>query len=359
MTANGNNCPATIGQGATVTISTLIGSAVLSDYNGFNVSCANETDGSIAITTTGGVPPITATWNTGDSGLQLGGLGAGDYSVILSDQIGCIDSASFSLTAPPGVVVDFSTIPPQCFGDKNGTVTIQSITGGSGPYTLTLNSIVLTSDVFPIRIGQLESGTYSLEVEDNNGCLSELDVDMPAPAELIVNIGPDQNIALGDSTVLEGLTNAIAVDTFIWSPTSYLSHPDSFITYIKPPNSQVYSLFVRDTFGCTARDEMLLTVRRDSRIYIPNIIKTGSAENESLTVYGGPELETVRYLRVYDRWGELLFERLNLPKNDPSAGWKGRARDKDVMPGVYIYIAEVVLTDGTSQVLTGDVTVVR
>ena len=359
VTANGNNCPATIGQGATVTISTLIGSAVLSDYNGFNVSCANETDGSIAITTTGGVPPITATWNTGDSGLQLGGLGAGDYSVILSDQIGCIDSASFSLTAPPGVVVDFSTIPPQCFGDKNGTVTIQSITGGSGPYTLTLNSIVLTSDVFPIRIGQLESGTYSLEVEDNNGCLSELDVDMPAPAELIVNIGPDQNIALGDSTVLEGLTNAIAVDTFIWSPTSYLSHPDSFITYIKPPNSQVYSLFVRDTFGCTARDEMLLTVRRDSRIYIPNIIKTGSAENESLTVYGGPELETVRYLRVYDRWGELLFERLNLPKNDPSAGWKGRARDKDVMPGVYIYIAEVVLTDGTSQVLTGDVTVVR
>jgi len=359
VTAAGNNCPVTIGQNAIVTISTLIGTATLSDYNGFNVSCANENDGSISITTMGGVPPITASWSTGDSGLQLGGLEAGTYSVVLSDQIGCVDSASFILTAPPGVVVDFSTIIPRCFGDKNGTVTIQSVTGGAQPYILTLNNVSSTPDMFPIRIGQLGSGTYTLEVEDANGCLTELDVDVPSPAELIVNIGPDQNIALGDSTQLEGLTNAVSIDTFIWSPITYMSHPDSLITYIKPPQSQVYSLVVRDTFGCTGRDEMLLTVRRDSRIFIPNIIKTGSTENESLTVYGGPELEAVRFLRVYDRWGELLYEGLNIPKNDPSVGWKGRSRNKDVMPGVYIYVAEVVLTDGTSQVLTGDVTVVR
>ncbi len=359
VTAGGNTCPATIGQDARVTISTLIGSAVISDYNGFNVSCANETDGSISITTSGGVPPITATWDTGDSGLQLSGLGAGDYSVVLSDQIGCIDSATFTLTAPPGVVVDFSTILPRCFGDKNGTVTIQSVTGGSKPYTLTLNSVSIMPDTFPVRIGQLASGNYTLEVEDANGCLSELEVDVPSPAELIVNVGPDQNIALGDSTVLEGLTNALGIDTFIWSPIAFLSNADSLITYVKPLNSQVYSLFVRDTFGCIGRDEMLLTVRRDSRIFIPNIIKIGSVENESLTVYGGPELRAIRSLRVYDRWGELLYEGLDIPKNDPSVGWKGRARNKDVMPGVYIFVAEVVLTDGTSQVLTGDVTVVR
>jgi|GEM_PF-559153 len=359
VTAAGNNCPVTIGQGAIVTISTLIGTATLSDYSGFNVSCANENDGSISITTTGGVPPITAMWNTGDSGLQLGGLGAGTYSVVLSDQIGCVDSASFTLTAAPRVIVDFSTILPRCFGDENGTITIQSVTGGAQPYILTLNNVSSTSDMIPIRIGQLGSGSYTLEVEDANGCLTELDIDMPAPPELIVNIGPDQNIALGDSIQLEGLTNAVSIDTFIWSPITYMSHPDSLITYIKPPQSQVYSLVVRDTFGCTGRDEMLLTVRRDSRIFIPNIIKTGSAENESLTVYGGPELEAVRFLRVYDRWGELLYEGLNIPKNDPSVGWKGRSRNKDVMPGVYVYVAEVVLTDGTSQVLTGDVTVVR
>ncbi|MCC6280878.1 MAG: gliding motility-associated C-terminal domain-containing protein, partial [Saprospiraceae bacterium] len=359
VTASGNNCPSTIGQGATVTLTSLIGNATLSDFNGFNVSCANENDGSISIVTTGGVPPITALWSTGDSGLQLGGLIAGDYSVVLSDQIGCVDSATFTLTAPPGVLVDFSTIIPRCFGERNGTITIQSVTGGADPYMLTLNSVSMSPDTFPVRIGQLASGSFTLEVEDANGCLTTEEIDVAAPAELIVNVGPDQNIALGDSTILEGLTNALGIDTFIWSPITFLSNPDSLITYVKPENSQVYTLLVRDTFGCSGRDEMLLTVRRDSRIFIPNIIKSGSAENESLTVYGGPELESIRSLRVYDRWGELLFEGLDIPKNDPSVGWKGRAKNKDVMPGVYIFVVEVVLIDGTTEILTGDVTVVR
>jgi hypothetical protein len=289
----------------------------------------------------------------------LGGLGAGDYNVILTDQTGCQDSAAFTLTAPPAIVVDFSTVVPRCFGQNNGTVIIRAVTGGADPYSIGLNSVQVMSDTFPVNFGQLASGSYALEVEDANGCITEQEVDVASPAELIVNVGPDQSIALGDSTLLEGLTNATGIDTFMWSPIQYLSHPDSLITYVLPTHSQVYSLTVRDTFGCIARDEMLLTVRRDNRIFIPNVIKPGSTENDALTVYGGPELAAVRSLRIYDRWGELLYEGLDIPKNDPSVGWRGRARGKDVMPGVYIYIVDVVMTDGTTATLTGDVTVVR
>lgn len=359
VTATGNICPATLGPDATVTISTLGGNATLSDFNGFNVSCADATDGSITLVPTGGVAPVTAVWSNGDSGLQVDGLAAGDYSVVLTDQIGCVDSATFTLTAPPGIRIDFSVIVPRCFGDNNGTITVQAVAGGSPPYILTLNAMSMTPDTFPIRIGQLSSGNYVLEVEDANGCSIEEDIDVPEPAELIVDLGPDREIALGDSTLLEGLTNATSIDTFIWSPTTYLSNADSLLTYVRPPASQVYNLMVRDTFGCIGRDEMLLTVRRDNRIFIPNIIRTGSSENGSLMVYGGPELREVRFFRVYDRWGELVFENLNMPKNDPNVGWRGRARGKDVMPGVYIYVAEVIMTDGTMQTLTGDVTVVR
>ncbi|HOY04472.1 MAG TPA: gliding motility-associated C-terminal domain-containing protein [Saprospiraceae bacterium] len=357
--AAGNTCPATFGPGATVTVTTLTGSSTVSDYNGFNVSCAESTDGSVSIVPNGGTPPITALWNTGATGLQLSGLGAGDYSVVLTDQTGCRDSASFTLTAPPAITVDFATVVPRCFGENNGTVIIRAITGGSEPYSVTLNSVSVMPDTFPVNFTQLGSGTYGLEIEDANGCSTEDEVDVPAPAELIVNVGPDQEIALGDSTVLEGLTNATGIDTFMWSPLAYLSNPDSLITYVRPIHSQVYSLTVQDTFGCIARDEMLLTVRRDNRIFIPNVIKPGSAENDAFTVYGGPELDAIRSLRIYDRWGELLYEGLDVPKNDPSIGWRGRARGKDVMPGVYIYIVDVVMSDGTTAILTGDVTVVR
>lgn len=357
--APGNTCPALFGPSATVTVTTLSGTSTVSDYNGFNVSCADASDGSITVTPSGGTPPITAVWNTGDTGLQLNGLDAGDYSVVFTDQTGCRDSADFTLTAPPAINVDFAAIEPRCFGQSNGNVLIRAVTGGSEPYSISLNSFNTVSDTFPILFQQLSSGTYNLEIEDANGCIAEEEVDVPAPAELIVNVGPDQSIALGDSTVLEGLTNASAIDTFIWSPIAYLSNPDSLITYVRPINSQVYSLTVRDTFGCVARDEMLLIVRRDNRIFVPNIINMNSTENDGFTVFGGPELQAVRSLRIYDRWGELLFEGIDIPKNDPTIGWHGKARGKDVMPGVYIYIIEVVMSDGSEVTLTGDVTVVR
>ena len=359
VTATGNICPATFGPDATVTISTLSGSATLSDFNGFNVSCADATDGAITLVPNGGVPPISASWSNGDMGLQIDGLAAGDYSVVLTDQIGCVDSATFTLTAPPGIVVDFDVQIPRCYGDKNAVVTVQNVSGGSEPYNLSLNMQTLMPDTFPVRIGQLGGGNYVLEVEDANGCSVEEEVDIPEPAELLVDLGPDREIALGDSTQLEGLTNAVAIDTILWTPTTYMSTPDSLLTYVRPPASQVYRLTVRDTFGCTETDDMLLTVRRDNRIFVPNIIRPGSSENGGLTVYGGSELREIRFMRIYDRWGELLYEAKNMPKNDPTVGWTGKNRGKDCMPGVYVYIMEVVLTDGTTQTLTGDVTVVR
>jgi hypothetical protein len=361
VTAVGNNCPATVTQDATVTVTSLLANGNLSNYNGFNVSCPTENDGSIAVVTSGGVPPITALWSNGASGLQLRDLAAGTYTVLLTDQIGCQDSASFTLTAPPEVTVDFSTAIPRCFDEANGSVTIEGVSGGTEPYTLTINDISIAPDTFPATISQLASGTYTLEAEDANGCVSETEVDIASPPQLLVYIGPDQTISLGDSIQLTGLlsTNAGEIASFSWSPTTFMSRPDSLATVVRPLNSQIYRLLVQDTFGCVASDEMRLIVQRNNRIFIPNIINPSSDDNNSLAVYAGPEVRGVRFMRVYDRWGELLFEGKNLQTNDPSTGWKGRARDRDVLPGVYVFSIELDMVDGSVEQFAGDVTVKR
>jgi hypothetical protein len=64
-------------------------------------------------------------------------------------------------------------------------------------------------------------------------------------------------------------------------------------------------------------------------------------------------------MRIYDRWGELLFENENFTPNIPQFGWNGIARGDKVNPGVYVYVVEVEYFDGSSDVLSGDVTVIR
>ena len=76
------------------------------------------------------------------------------------------------------------------------------------------------------------------------------------------------------------------------------------------------------------------------------------------TVFGGPELRSVRQLSLYDRWGEAVWQADHFPP-DGSTGWNGYAKGKPVNPGVYAWVCEVEWSDGSRELLAGDVTVLR
>ena len=361
LTTAGNNCPVNIGQPAVVTVSSLTATAMVSTFLGYNVSCANDADGSITITPLGGLAPIVASWSTGASGLQIDDLPAGNYAVTLTDQAGCIFSDSFLLTAPPAIEFQFTIQAPPCFGDINGGLTIDSINGGSDPYSLSINgqaSQLLGN--LPLVISPLPAGAYSLILEDANGCTASALLNISAPPQLQVDLGPDVLLNFGDSTLLEAEVNSLAVQSYIWTPTTYLRQPADQATWAKPTETQTYEVQVEDTSGCKATDRILVMVNKKTRVYIPNIINHRSdTYNNVLTVFAGPEVTNVRFLKVYDRWGECLYEGLDLPTNDPQFGWPGTYRGKNVLPGVYIYVTEVQYFDGSTEVFSGDVTVVN
>jgi hypothetical protein len=73
----------------------------------------------------------------------------------------------------------------------------------------------------------------------------------------------------------------------------------------------------------------------------------------------GKGLATVRYFRVFNRWGQLVFERSNFNANDPQHGWDGKINGIPANPDVYVYTAEVVCTAGSNFIRKGNVTLVR
>ncbi len=361
LVATGTVCPSQIGQDATVTPSSVSATSTISDFNGFNTSCPQSNDGAITVAPIGGIAPINVSWSNGATGLTNANLAAGNYTMTLTDNIGCTYTDAYTLNAAPELGIEFTTAAPSCLDNQDGSITITNVTGGAGPFSVLLNGDVFqTTSSFPFTIPALESGLQVVGVEDANGCISDEEATIPEPIPLTVNLGPDTTIHLGESVLLQATLNIANPGSFVWTPGDYLARPDSLITLASPANTIHYTLIVTDTAGCTAQDDILIIVSKEKRVYIPNIILPSSDDfNNLFTVYAGEEVAKVRYMRIYDRWGEMLFENLNFLPNVPEFGWSGQAKGQDVSPGVYVYAVEVEYGDGTTEIFAGDVTVIR
>lgn len=361
VTPTGNTCTPTVTTDATVTVTSLSATATVSNYGGFGVSCPGQQDGSITLNPVGGTPPFTAVWTPAATGLQISNLDTGTYSVLLTDLTGCRFLDTFQLTSPTGITLAFDTKPPLCFGQTDGSLSITGITGGAEPYSLTINGTpAILGPSLPAVYGPIPPGDYKLVLSDANGCETEETAIVAMPPALMLELGNDLTISLGDSALLSFFTNALVLDTFLWSPTATLRTPNKRETWAMPTESQQYTVIIRDTLGCTAEDRVTVNVSNDNRIYVPNVIKPSSATfNDFVTVFAGAEVKQVIYFRIYDRWGSQVFENENFAPNDERRGWNGRDKGQDVNPGVFIYVAEVEYFNGKRTVVSGDVTVVR
>lgn len=356
----GNDCSGQLSGSATIIVAPISVTPDVSEYGSYQISCNGIKDGAISLTPTGGGGTYTYLWNTGANTAALSQLPSGAYFFTITDQAGCTHIDSVLLTAPEPLEPVFSTQLPICAGDYTGKIILESVTGGVGPYYWRVNPSDLDFiNIFPATESGLHSGAYLADVVDQNDCIIESLIALYDPIALTVDAGPDVIISLGDSTLLSATINK-SFSSLSWTPAVGLSHPDSLITLANPLRTVRYKLLVTDTAGCKAVDEVEVQVQRFDKIYVPNIITPdGDGENVSLTVFAGNEVRQIRFLRIFNRWGGLVFENKNFLPNNPASGWDGKVGGTTVPPGVYAWTMEVERVDGTTEVIRGDVTVIR
>jgi len=273
---------------------------------------------------------------------------------------GCTDEDTVQVTvAHPITGVKFSVDSISCFGLEDGTIHVESVSGGMAPYLYALDNQLFSTDFTFIHLSE---GSYTLLIQDANGCewkSGALLVGQPAPLFLSLTAS-DTRIDQGEAVVLLALVepaNAV-LNQIQWSPSSYFSLPGSLTETVQPTETTLFQIEIEDSNGCSASDTARVQVRREA-IYVPNVFQPGSADNHQFTVFAGADIQEVQLLRVYDRWGELLFEQKHFQPNDPGQGWDGTYRGQSVGPGVYIYYVVVQIVDGRTVELKGSVTVVR
>ena len=126
--------------------------------------CYGEALGQASVTASGGTPNYTYTWSNNQTGPSISGLSAGTYVVSVTDQAGCVSSDTVIVTQPNPVHVVVSSTNITA-SQSFGTATVDSVTGGTKPYTITWsNGVSGANDT------SLVPGTYIASVTDSNGC---------------------------------------------------------------------------------------------------------------------------------------------------------------------------------------------
>ena len=192
--------------GCTRTMSTSVSEppALVPQISSTNLLCHGDMTASASISVSGGTPGYRYLWTTsGDSTSVLNGIGAGTYSVQITDANGCIVLATTSVADPPAMSLSVQGATTICIGQS--AVLSAYSGGGTRPYTYLWNSGQTDSSrvVTPVN-----DATYSVVVTDANGCsISSQPVLVRVHPPLQVNAAPLSIICEGDAANISAVAS--------------------------------------------------------------------------------------------------------------------------------------------------------
>lgn len=323
-----------------------------------NVSCFGLIDGSLLVDATGGTGVYTYSWTDGSNNPDRLDLPAGTYTLQISDDNNCTFDTILQITQPPEILIqDIDISDAICFGDSNAQVQLLG-EGGSPPYQYAINNGSLQND--NLFLG-LRAGSYVVRIEDVEGCSITDTITVNQPDQLMVDAGNDQIIRLGEEADLRAIASLLPV-TYNWTPLEILSCSDCSSPIAFPLETTIFQITIEDLTGCIATDEVKVSVAKFRDLYAPNVFSpNGDGDNDFFTLYGGPSVERIEKLQIFDRWGNLIYLGNDLPPGSEGEvlGWDGTHKGQELSPAVFTYVANVRFIDQDVVLFKGDVTLMR
>ncbi|MBL7784027.1 MAG: gliding motility-associated C-terminal domain-containing protein [Saprospiraceae bacterium] len=355
-----NGCTATAARTVVVGALPVPTIAVTSNYGGFATPCAEQALASAAASVNNGTAPFSFVWSGGGgNSAAVSNLLPGPYTLTVTDALGCTGTATVSLTAAPPLAPELDIVPPTC--ETLGQVTVLLAQAPATATTITIDNgspESLVDNFFTIN--NLEGGVYAIRLADSFGCTTELDAEVPSGELLQTQVGDTLEVLRGVPVNLS-VTLPFTPVSISWTSATpvNLSCADCLNPRVVVDATTTLLFNATTLGGCIATGQFLLQTKKQSSIFAPNVITPGSAGNDRFTIFGDAFLTNIQVLEIFDRWGNQMAALQNIAPNDPNIGWDGRYRNQDVTPGVYVWWARLSYADGTSEIMEGEVAVVR
>ncbi len=373
-------------------------------------TCGVSRDGSIMVIATGGVPGFTYKWNSGQSTVQIRGLNPGDYQVTVTDRFACEATANIevlsrpllsrlqtdticagthlrvgnsiytvsgsfrdtlktslgcdsivltNLTILPPLQYTMAAVSPSCSGQSNGHISVSDILS-KPPFIFSLNGKVQGS----FKADLLSAGNYTIKLTDGFGCSTEKGAALSNPRRMELEAGSDSLMQIGDSILLKAVTNLVPgeIRYIQWKSDLGPICDNCTSNVIKPKKTQTIIVTLENNSGCKISDQFTLSIDNNFKVFAPNILylhPNDNTPNSRFTLFSDQQVTEIEYLRIFDRFGDMVFEARNIQQGDLQAGWDGYFKNKPAEPGVYIFLAKIRFADDSFRMKSGDLTLIR
>lgn len=202
--------------------------------------------------------------------------------------------------------------------------------------------------------------TYRVVGTDDKGCFTDTGFVtvkvFPIP---VVDAGDDKTINIGQSIELRP-TVSPDVNKVFWTPTESIIQYNLPSVTVKPKQTTEYTIEVRNNGGCKARDKVMVYVLCDgANIFIPNTFTPNGDGVNDIFYPRGTGIFSIKTLRIFSRWGEVMYEKNNFLPNEASAGWNGTFKGKTLTPDVYVYTIDIICENSTIFTLKGNVALLQ
>jgi gliding motility-associated-like protein len=204
--------------------------------------------------------------------------------------------------------------------------------------------------------------TYSVIASDDHNCFFDTGYTKvkvyPIPTIQILN-GASASMAVGGSLTLTTQSSP-DVTKWKWNPTQTLSCTTCSNPVATPKDNTTYTVIASNDGNCKAKDDITINVIcNNANVFVPNTFSPNGDGVNDIFFPRGSGVFAIRSLKVFNRWGQPVFEKQNLSANNPAEGWDGTINGQKAPSDVYVYTMEVVCENSVLFPFKGDVSLVR
>lgn len=311
-----------------------------------DVSCFGLSDGSATANASSSNEPLTFEWSNSATDAAISNIPAGNYSLTVTDAIGCRRIATATVNQPPVFLVNLGADIFLCGGENR--LLDAGANGADYTWSTGANTQTILVDT---------EGTYFVEVVNSNGCIATDTIEV-ATATVLVNAeaNPATIIERDTSQLSVTASGDITQGNFVWTPSLGLSCNNCDNPSAQPATTTTYSVTYIDANGCTATDTITVTVEPgEYYFYMPNAFSpNGDGENEIIF----PIMKGVKQFtwRIWNRWGQMVFECVN---STQPCQWDGKVNGKVLDPAVLVWEAVVEFRKPSIERYKGSLTLIK
>ena len=278
------------------------------------------------------------------------------YKVTGYTSFGCstFDSVLINVIGPFSLKV--SLTDTLCVGEST-----QLLATGATKYSWTPTTGLNNPNINNPVASPTTTTTYTVNATDPKNCFTLHDTVRvkvyPIPQFNIVESIIRSNVG---NTVPLLTTSSADITQWKWLPTQWLSCANCAVPNALIKENIKYVAEASNPGGCIAKDEVTIeALCNDMNIFIPNTFSPNGDNANDVFYPRGKGLFKIKSLRIFNRWGEVVFNRENFTPNDISQGWDGTYKGAKLNSDVYVYTMEVLCDNSQILPVKGNLTLLR